>query len=243
MANYTIKPIKLGTITRPVSNMLYGSENKDPFEFPLIAYYLESSEHKILVDTGGSVPHPDKWQPFVRKPNEELDVALQNIGVDPKDIDIVLFTHLHWDHASNNHFFPNARFIAQKIEVGVVTDEDVDMKGYEKALACETTYETVDGDVEIVPGISVALAPGHSKGLQVIIVDTEDGKYMITGDLVPRFNNWTSDPKIPNGSLEDLDAMLESYRKLETFGINKILPGHEPLVFEHKQYPEAVIER
>jgi glyoxylase-like metal-dependent hydrolase (beta-lactamase superfamily II) len=235
MSNYIIKPIRLGTITRPVSNMLYGSDNKDPFEFPLIAYYLESDEHKILVDTGGSIPNPEKWQPFVRKPGEELDAALKSIGVNPDDIDIVLFTHLHWDHAGNNHVLKKARFIAQKIEVDTMLH--VDIKGYEKEFAAATTYETVDGDVEIVPGISVVLAPGHSHGSQVIFVDTEDGKYMLTGDLVPRYNNWTSNPKVPNGSLEDLDEMLASYKKLETFGIDKILTGHEPLVFEQEQYP------
>jgi len=236
MANYTIKPLKLGTITRPISNMLYNSEQKELFDFPLIAYYLESPEHKILVDTGGSVPHPDKWQPFVRNADEELDAALAKIGADIGDIDIVLFTHLHWDHASNNRFFPNARFIAQKTEVNLIRSAE-ELTGYERELAAATEYETVDGDAEIVPGIYVVLAPGHSRGLQVVLVDTTDGKYMITGDIVPRFNNWTSVPKIPNGSYEDMDAMLLSYKKLESLGINRILPGHEPLVFEQAQYP------
>jgi glyoxylase-like metal-dependent hydrolase (beta-lactamase superfamily II) len=239
MENYIIKPIRLGTILRPVSNMLYGSEDNNPIEFPLIAYYLESPNHKILIDTGGSVPDPNKWQPYMRKPEEALDTALFKIGVDPKDIEIVLFTHLHWDHACNNHLLPNARFIAQKREVDVILFDDVEGKGYEQALTSETTFETVDGDAKIVEGISVMLAPGHSKGFQVIIIDTKDGKYMITGDLVPRFNNWTADPKIPNGAPGDLGENLASIRMLETLGIDKILPGHEPLVFNEAQYPPS----
>ena len=239
MANYIIKPFRIGTITRLVSSMLYQSENKDLFEYPLIAYYLESPEHKIIVDTGGSVPDPNnKWQPYVRKPEEEMDEALKLIGVDPADIDTVMFTHLHWDHKGNNHFFPNARFFAQKIEVEAFKNSDVN-SGYENSVGGDTNYESIDGDTEeFLPGISVVLVPGHSVGSQAIIVDTEDGKYMLTGDIVPRYINWTSDPKIPNGNMDDLGIMMASYDKLAALGIDKILPGHELKVFEKAQYPD-----
>jgi glyoxylase-like metal-dependent hydrolase (beta-lactamase superfamily II) len=237
MANYRIYPVKLGTITRPVSNMLHGSADRSPFGFPLIAYYLEGGGHKILVDTGGTPPaEGGKWQPYTRLAEEEMDAALAAVGADADGVDIVLLTHLHWDHASNNHFFKNARFIVQAAELAVIAG-DGEVKGYEVEVARRTQYEAVDGDVEIVPGVSVVLVPGHSAGLQAVVVDTAEGPYLITGDIVPRYGNWTADPKIPNGSYEDMDAMMASYRKLAALGIDRILPGHEPLVFGQRCYP------
>jgi glyoxylase-like metal-dependent hydrolase (beta-lactamase superfamily II) len=94
--------------------MSYKCGVTDIMDFPLIAYYLEGGSYKIMVDTGGTPPDGIKWQPYFRTENESLDKALQGIGVSPEEIDIVILTHLHWDHASNNHLFPKARFIVRK---------------------------------------------------------------------------------------------------------------------------------
>ena len=55
MDGYTITPLRLGTITRKKSNMVYGADNT-PLDFPLIAFLLEGFGRKLLVDTGGSPP-------------------------------------------------------------------------------------------------------------------------------------------------------------------------------------------
>jgi glyoxylase-like metal-dependent hydrolase (beta-lactamase superfamily II) len=215
--------------------MLYGSDDRSAFDYPLIAYYLESDEHKIMVDTGGSVPKEGTWQqPYVRRPEEEIDAALAAIGVLPDTIDTVLFTHLHWDHAQNNHFFKHARFVAQQKEIDAyIAAED---KGYEKEEFGNTRYDSVEGDVDILSGIRGLLVPGHSKGSQAFLVDTPDGKSLLTGDLVPRYVNWDSNPKIPNGGHDDYEAMIASYRKLTEvsaqYDITRIYPGHEPKVFD-----------
>ena len=126
MAIYTILPLHLGDITRPRSNMIYGYEGKEMQDFPLIAYYLEG-EHKILVDTGGSAPGSAQGQraaPYKRLPEQELDAALGSIGVSADDVEYVVFTHLHWDHAGNNHLFSNAKFFCQKIEYDSLIDPE-----------------------------------------------------------------------------------------------------------------------
>jgi len=246
MAEYTIYPLRLGTITRPVSNMLYGADDHSLFEFPVNAYYMESDEHKILVDSGPSYPNPERWQPHTRTPQEELTAQLDAIGVKPSDIDIVIFTHLHWDHAANNDKFPQARFIAQKAEVDLVKKayaNNETVKGYEVEFSGLYEYESLDGDTEVVPGVTAISAPGHSIGSQVLIVETAGGKYLITGDTVPRYGNWTAEPKIPNGSYDYFEPMVKSYEKLANLGIDRILPGHEPDVFNQKSYPETKGEK
>jgi glyoxylase-like metal-dependent hydrolase (beta-lactamase superfamily II) len=143
---------------------------------------------------------------------------------------------LHWDHASNNRYFRNARFIVQKTEYEHAIAPIEGKKGYEADLVKQTEYEFVEGDVEIIPGISVVLAPGHSAGMQCVAVDTAAGPYIIAGDLVPLFENWEASPRIPNGSLEDMDAILKSLDKVSEIG-GAILPGHDPRVFDKAVYP------
>ena len=238
MNTYTIQPLKLGTIRRKKGNMSYNSGITDIFDFPLISYYLEGAGHKIIVDTGGTSPDGGKWQPYFRGENETLDKALQGIGVSTGEIDIVILTHLHWDHASNNHLFPSARFFVQKKEYDYLKQPEPQTKtGYESELALKTKYELVDGDHGIISGISVVLAPGHSIGMQCVLVETRAGKYILGGDLITLLENWEASPHVPNGVFYDLNMMLESLEKIDKLhGI--VLPGHDQEVFNRQNiYP------
>jgi glyoxylase-like metal-dependent hydrolase (beta-lactamase superfamily II) len=218
--------------------MSYDCGVSDIVDFPLISYYLEGAGHKIIVDTGGTPPDGVKWQPYFRTENESLDKALYNLGISTGEIDIVILTHLHWDHASNNHLFPNARLIVQKKEYDYVTAPEPEEKnGYDLDIVLKTEYELVDGDSSVIPGISVVLAPGHSAGMQCVVVDTRAGKYILGGDLVTLFENWEAEPHIPNGIYDDMNIMLESLEKIDRInGI--VLPGHDQEVFNRSTiYP------
>jgi len=238
MDNYTIRPLRLGTIRRKKENMSYKCGVTEIFDFPLISYYLEGASHKIVVDTGGTPPDGVKWQPYFRTENEYLDKALQVLGVLPEDIDIVILTHLHWDHASNNDLFPKARFIVQKKEYDyLIAPEPVVKEGYDLDLVLKTEYELIDGDNTVISGISVVLAPGHSIGMQCVVVETRAGKYILGGDLITLFENWEAEPHIPNGVFYDLNTILESLEKINRIdGI--VLPGHDQEVFNRSTiYP------
>jgi N-acyl homoserine lactone hydrolase len=219
---YTITPLCVGHLLRPKTNMCRDCGDSTKIDFPMIAFYIEGEGHRIMVDTGGSAPDGVHWMPYTRTPEEELDAALRNIGVEPEEIDTVLFTHIHWDHAGNNHLFPNARFIAQAREVA-----DLHADGVETHIVEKTKFETVDGDVEIYPGLSVVLAPGHSPGMQCIVVDTAEGKVMLTGDLIAMYESW--ERSCPGGCYDRAvaDASIGKIRKV----CDRILPGHEPRVF------------
>jgi N-acyl homoserine lactone hydrolase len=238
MNTYTIRPLRLGTIKRKKENMSYKCGITDIFDYPLISYYLEGAGHKIIVDTGGTPPDGVKWQPYFRNENETLDKALQGIGESTREIDMVILTHLHWDHASNNYLFPQARFMAQKKEYDYLNNPEPETKtGYESNLALKTHYELVDGDHDIISGISVVLAPGHSIGMQCVVVETRAGKYILGGDLVTLLENWEASPHVPNGVFYDLNMMLESLEKIDRLhGI--VLPGHDQEVFKRQNiYP------
>ena len=235
MAIYTIVPLHLGDITRPRSNMIYGYDGNEVQDFPLIAYYLEG-EHRILVDTGGSDPGSAQGQraaPYRRSQEQELSAALGRIGVSADDVEYVVFTHLHWDHAGNNHLFGKAGFFCQKIEYDSLIDPQCEKIGYDMDYVLGFDYELIDGDKEIFSGISVILAPGHTRGMQCVAVETDAGKIVLTGDLVtlraslkydpPRFNALLYNDSAAGIAQTSLDKVLSTSEL--------VLPGHDADVF------------
>ena len=195
-------------------------------EYPLISYYLEGKDHKIIVDTGGTAPDGRRWMPYERTEKQSMEVQLERLGVDPLDIDTVILTHLHWDHAGNNGLFSRAVFYVQRLECA-----DYNQPGVDVGTMSQTQYTPVDGDLELYPGIALILTPGHSVGSQCVLVSTEDGDRLLTGDLAPTYENWEAQPKIPNGGMYDYDIIMKSMRKAEKI-CSHILPGHDSRVFE-----------
>jgi glyoxylase-like metal-dependent hydrolase (beta-lactamase superfamily II) len=237
MGNYVITPLNLGTITREKSLMAFNLDPGTKIELPVFAWYLTDGREKILVDTGGIKPDGVRFEPYRQTPAQQLDQALLAIGVKCEDIQTVLLTHLHWDHASNNLLFPNAKFYVQKKELQyAVTPIPLHKNSYLPPLLFQTEYQIIDGDVSFRDGIYLALTPGHSPGSQTIVVDTAEGKYAIIGDIVNFMECWTRVPKIPNGFHTDLVACYESFAKIESLAAN-VLIAHEPEVLNHRTYP------
>lgn len=228
MTEYKIYPICLGTTVRGVNHDIVN---------PLIAYYVTDGMRKILIDTGGIPADGVSWMPYYQKPDETLDKKLPALGVKPEEIDMVILTHLHWDHAANNHLFTNAEFYVQKEELIYAIDPlPIHAAGYDAERIFMTKYHILYGDEEIIEGISVLLVPGHTSGSQCVLVNTADGIYAVTGDFINKFSDWTSNPRLPASIHTDLIAYFNSFKKLEK-ACDHILPGHDALVLEHEVYP------
>jgi glyoxylase-like metal-dependent hydrolase (beta-lactamase superfamily II) len=108
--------------------------------------------------------------------------------VDASEIDTVIYTHLHNDHAANATLFKKARLIFQKDEWLALLDPLPIMKirrDYDPALVDELktmNYLKVDGDFELTDGIKCIRTPGHTIGSQSIAVHTKKGIRVIVGD-------------------------------------------------------------
>jgi N-acyl homoserine lactone hydrolase len=96
---------------------------------------------------------------------------------------------------------------------------------------------TVEGDAEIVPGVSVLLTPGHTPGGQSVVVNTKKGKAVITGFCCNEQNFPASGPVVPSGVHLDLIQAYESARRVkETADI--LIPLHDLSVGKKRAIPE-----
>jgi glyoxylase-like metal-dependent hydrolase (beta-lactamase superfamily II) len=115
--------------------------------------------------------------------------ALKENDLAPEDIDVVIYTHLHNDHAGNCHLFPGAKHLFQRDEWTnlihplpvQVLRKDYDPGVIPKLEKLDTL--AVEGDFEFLPGIFLYKAPGHTLGHQMIAVETERGRMLLLGDL------------------------------------------------------------
>ena len=121
--------------------------------------------------------------------SEFLIKALAEEGLSPADIDTVIYTHLHNDHAGSGRLFTNATFVFQKAEwqnlldplpvQSIRGDYDPDVID---ALSGKRILR-IAGDLQLEEGIRLIKTPGHSLGSQSIAVNTEQGTVVLVGDL------------------------------------------------------------
>lgn len=192
MGLWEIKVLYYGKITAPKG---FASPGLDPdlvVDAPYLGFLLQNGYRNVLVDTGISekfIVDGKAWAGFPAEGGLEfLQNAIAGAGLSPEDIDTVIFTHLHNDHAANADIFTKARLIFQKDEWKTMLDplpvmklrKDYDPGLIEdlKALNCLK----VDGDFELTEGIRIIKTPGHTPGSQSIAVRTENGVKVIVGD-------------------------------------------------------------
>ena len=139
-----------------------------------------SNGRHILVDTGASGEFI-RSTGFPGKDFQSQEEALKEVGLTVNDIDIVILTHLHTDHAADISKYKNAVFYIQKDELEYAKNPHPTHKGWFVIPPKETKLTLVEGDQEIISGVKVIKTPGHTPGGQSVLIDTEKGKVCISG--------------------------------------------------------------
>jgi N-acyl homoserine lactone hydrolase len=143
---------------------------------PLYVHVIDHPDARVLVDTGMTELHPfaAELQPLLH-PLSEQDFDLAGI-------DIVVNTHLHADHCGGNHLFAGKPIYVQRRELDDARNKD----GYtirEWVDAPGVRYVPVDGEFEVLPGLRLVPAPGHSDGMQIVVVETGGRPVIVGGDV------------------------------------------------------------
>ena len=238
MSSIKIHPLNLGSITRQTMTFGFWLDPGKVMDAPIIAWYIEGSNKKILVDTGGGDPakvHP-RYLPYQRGKDQMIENALNRIGVSCEDVDIVIATHLHWDHSAGNDLFPRAEIIVQEEELKYARSPfPANAHGYIRRIVEEVEYTVISGDEEIADGVRLVLTPGHTYGMQGVLVEGSQNRYFIAGDTFGLFRNLESDPPLISGVYVDMRKYYETLHKISKLSAF-ILPGHDFKVFDRKEY-------
>jgi glyoxylase-like metal-dependent hydrolase (beta-lactamase superfamily II) len=212
-------------------------------ECPTHAVLIEHPEGRILWDTGVPRDWEERWAPTgfqdffpVREPIDGpgyLDSSLAQLELTPDDIDILVLSHLHFDHAANAKMFANGktRIVANKLEIDGVRS----IEGYSQGAHIVSDFdglniEAVSGDVEIVPGVSVIETPGHTWGTMSLQLDLKnEGTKLFTSDAVYLADSW-GPPAVGAAIVWDNLKWLESVEKLRKIADRtgaEVIFGHD----------------
>lgn len=159
---------------------------------------VRAGKHTVLVETGMGNKLPEKAKQ-IYCPQEKLLENLAAAGFHPEQIDIVINTHLHFDHCGWNTVrrngqveptFPNARYYVQEGEwQHAVRQLERDRVSYISdnydPLVRSGQMQLLQGDQEIVPGISVKVYPGHTRHMQAVIIRNGGQTMCYISDLIP----------------------------------------------------------
>ena len=146
---------------------------------PVVVHLIDHPDGRVLVDTGMTELHPllaDMDPRLYPLTEQDLDLG---------SIDMVVNTHLHADHIGGNHLFAGKPIYVQRQELddaraGAYTiPEWLDAPGVE--------YVPVDGEHELLPGVRLVPAPGHTRGIQIVVVETGERPTIICGDVAVWF--------------------------------------------------------
>ncbi len=194
-----------GTVPKVVWNKIYPADEENMILMAtnclLIRGEMDGVKHVILVDNGNGDKETDDFMArFKFQGRGVLDSELAKHGVKPRDVTLQILTHLHFDHAGGSTrfdergllvpSFPNARYLVQKKDLKDARHPHLRVKASYLAknwepLEAAGQLETVEGDVEILPGISVRMVPGHIEGLQAVVIEGGSRKLMYIADLIP----------------------------------------------------------
>lgn len=241
-----VMALKMGELTVEKSTLTYFRDFGQSFVIPMLSTAVWNNDYKVVIDTG---VHDAQWVnsnlvPCFQEADENLVAALKKgPGWEPEDVDIVINTHLHYDHCGNNKLFKNAKFVVQRREWTAAHNPIPSQKDiYLPELYDPVDYFNwmfVEGEAEIAPGIKVFLTPGHSDGHQSVLVNTEEGKLCVSGDVSNLLVNIREN--IPAGILTSTKDIFDSMDKVRLLA-DRILPGHEPSIrkYQTSEFPSIL---
>lgn len=254
---YKIVPLDVGDMEIDKSQVVLGALPGVMEAEKLIAYYIEGESHRILVDCGPpTMASEEEWFAFTplvkarQSSSQRLENALKDgAGVTPSDIDLLILTHLHWDHAGEVDRFVNAQIIVSDTEFnyamnplpraykGYLALQTGTMPPFLKAIKQIKTVKMREGQIR--KGIAVIPTPGHTPGSISVVVETDHGTHVITGDAVNSYENINGSEQQGQkynmiGIYTNQIEAWESFELIDDkvgYDHSRVLPGHDVAVF------------
>ncbi len=233
-----------GVVPKIIWEKLMVPDEENMITLDLNLLLVKSEGKNILIDSGiGDTLDEKQKKIYGVEKDSNLEKALSEIGLKPEDIDLVILSHLHLDHAGgivkfNSKGekvprFPEAKYVIQTEEWKYALQPDERTKAtymvenFQILDECGL-IELVKGGKEIVPGIRVKLTGGHTKGQQVVFIKGGDKTILYPGDIIPTISHLRI-PYVAGVDIYPLEVM-EVKKKL----IQDCLEYNWMIAFDHE---------
>jgi glyoxylase-like metal-dependent hydrolase (beta-lactamase superfamily II) len=256
-----IYPFRLGSAFADKSLLTYRLGIGSKVEMAFGCFYVEADGKKIMVDTGPSSPeHAIEFHKEVGpkiRPEEQSYIQLEKVvGVKPEEIDLILLTHLHWDHAYHLEKFPNADIYVSKKELEFALNPlppfFFSYENWQTGLepffipAIPRMIQIDMAPTQITKHVSMIPAPGHCPGHMAIIVETDNGPYVLAGDAIIGQENMQPLPErnCPfrmTGLYMDFEAQwktMDTIMKIVDWDTTRVLGHHDQVALAKHVLPE-----
>lgn len=242
----TVHPLDLGDIQLDRSFTVWQTGCGELDWFPAAGWLILGADHPIVVDTGfRSVEDAKTLQGLTcrRTAEQGLAAQLSKHGITPEQVGTLIHTHVHMDHAGQDHLLTRSKIFVQRRELqNAAAPNMFPVPFYDRLNVARLVHdhwnrvEVLDGDQEVYPGVRCVPMPGHTPGHQAVYVATESGTTIIAGDAAMnvRFNVKQG---IPPGFLDDMAQTMDGIRRLQRDG-KHVLCAHDQEVFS--AYPQGV---
>ncbi len=191
-----------GVVPKTMWSKKVTPDEQNRLDAGLNSLLVRTGKKNILIETGIGNKLPDRLVQIFKQPAQLLD-NLHAAGVAPEEIDIVINTHLHFDHCGWNTVrrgdrvvatFPNAKYYVQQQEwehgrLQLERDAISYMSPNYDPLLETGQMVLLNGDQEVLPGISVKVFPGHTANMHAVIIESGEKKACYISDLIPTSNH------------------------------------------------------
>jgi N-acyl homoserine lactone hydrolase len=222
-----VRRLLLGTFVRPPEET-----GGAPKVEGVYAYAVPNGSGLVLLDTGIGAAD-EETEAWYRPRRVPLADALAEQGWALDEVMLVVNCHLHFDHCGGNPLLAGRRVVAQRGELataragGYTFESLVDYDG--------VSYEELDGEAELLPGVHCIPTPGHVDGHQSLVVVCDDGSIVLAGQSHDSASAWSSDALASGarglGHADPLPAYPAWMTRLLDFDPRRVVFAHDAAVW------------